>query len=164
MKFFRLAAAAALVASVSTSLWAQTLEVQNAWARATVQGQQASGAFMTLTSKIPGKLVGVRTPVAGVAEVHEMRMEGNVMTMRALANGLDLPAGKPVALTPGGFHIMLMDLKLSLQKDTTIPLTLVFKDAKGVESSTDIKVPVFFTAPQGAANAGAAADHSGHMH
>ena len=164
MTLFRSTIGVVLAMCVSASLWAQTLDVQNAWARATVQGQQASGAFMTLTSKTGGKLVGVRTPVAGVAEVHEMSMEGNVMKMRALPNGLDLPAGKPVELTPGGFHIMLMDLKLRLQKDTTIPLTLVFQDAKGLESTTDVKVPVSFTAPSGAANAGAAADHSGHQH
>jgi copper(I)-binding protein len=134
---------------VSASALAQAVDVQNAWARATVQGQKATGAFMTLTAQSAGRLVGVSSPVAGVVEVHEMKMEGDVMNMRALTEGLDLPAGKPVALKPGGYHVMLMDLKLPLQKDTSIPLTLRFKDAKGVESSLDIKLPVSQVAPAG---------------
>ena len=132
-----------------SSAWAQNVSVQSAWARATVQGQKATGAFMTLTSKTDTRLVGVSTSVAGVAEVHEMKMDNNVMQMRALPDGLALPAGKAVALQPGGYHVMLMDLKLPLQKDTTIPLTLRFKDAKGVESSLDIKLPVSQVAPVG---------------
>ncbi len=91
-----------------TSAWAQSVSVQSAWARATVQGQKATGAFMTLTSKTDTKLVGITTSVAGVAEVHEMKMDNNVMQMRALPDGLPLPAGKAVALQPGGFHVMLM--------------------------------------------------------
>jgi periplasmic copper chaperone A len=132
-----------------SSAWAQNVSVQSAWARATVQGQKATGAFMTLTAKTDTKLVGVSTSVAGVAEVHEMKMDNNVMQMRALPDGLALPAGKAVALQPGGFHVMLMDLKLPLQKDTTIPLTLRFKDAKGMESNLEIKVPVSQVAPGG---------------
>ena len=139
-----------LISSLMVSgAWAQNVSVQSAWARATVQGQKATGAFMTLTAKADTRLVGVSTSVAGVAEVHEMKMDNNVMQMRALPDGLPLPAGKPVALQPGGFHVMLMDLKLPLQKDTTIPLTLRFKDAKGAESSLDIKVPVSQVAPGG---------------
>jgi len=69
------------------------------------------------------------------------------MKMRALAGGLDLPAGKSVELKPGGFHIMLLDLKLPLQKDTTIPVTLVFKDAAGKETRTELKLPVAMAAP-----------------
>lgn len=132
---------------------AQEVDVQGAWARATVQGQKASGAFMQLTAKTPGRLVSVASPVAGVVEVHEMKMEGDVMKMRALSQGLELPAGKTVSLSPGGYHVMLMDLKVALQKDTTIPLTLVFKDAKGVETRKELRVPVSTTAPAGAAPA-----------
>ena len=138
-----------LASLMLTSAWAQNISVHNAWVRATVQGQKATGAFMTLTSKTDTRLVGVSTSVAGVAEVHEMKMDNNVMQMRALPDGLALPAGKAVALQPGGFHVMLMDLKLPLQKDTTSPLTMRFKDAKGVESSVEIKVPVSQVAPGG---------------
>ena len=103
---------------------------------------------MVLTAKEGTRLVGVASPVAGVAEVHEMAMEGDVMKMRAIA-GLDLPAGKAVELKPGGYHVMLMDLKMPLQKDTTIPLTLTFKNAKGAETKSELKVPVSMAAPGG---------------
>lgn len=165
MSVFRSTRAALTLAALSllaAGAHAQAVEVQNAWARATVQGQKASGAFMTLTAPSAAKLVAVSSPVAGVAEVHEMKMEGDVMKMRALTNGLDLPAGKAVELKPGGYHVMLMDLKLPLQKDTTIPLTLVFKDAKGVETKKELKVPVSQVAPAGAAAPAAA--HGEHKH
>lgn len=151
MKTLSIAAAMFLTGALSGTAMAQTVEVSNAWARATVQGQKATGAFMTLTAKADATLVSASSPVAGVAEVHEMKMEGDVMKMRALQGGLVLPAGKAVELKPGGYHVMLMDLKLPVQKDTTIPLTLVFKDAKGVQSKTELKVPVSQTAPSGAA-------------
>ncbi len=137
----------AILALWCGALSAQTVDVQGAWARATVPGQKATGAFMKITAKDGSKLVAVSSPVAGVAEVHEMKMDGDVMKMRAVSGGLDLPAGKAVELKPGGYHVMLMDLKLPLQKDTTIPLTLVFKDAKGVESRTELTVPVSALAP-----------------
>lgn len=128
---------------------AQTVLVQDAWARATVQGQHASGAFMRLTAPTDLRLTAVSTPVAGVAEVHEMRMEGDIMKMQPLAKGLELPAGKTVELKPGGYHIMLMDLKQPLKKDSSIPLTLVFVDAKGLESKTELTLPVATMAPTG---------------
>lgn len=142
MKFTSFVAVAAMTVAVPCVAQAQTLDVKGAWARATVQGQKATGAFMTLTSRDAGKLVSVSSPVAGVVEVHEMKMDGDVMKMRAVDGGLDLPAGQAVELKPGGYHVMLMDLKLPLQKDTTIPMTLVFKDARGKESKLDLKVPV----------------------
>lgn len=135
-------------AVLSAPAWAQNVDVQGAWARATVQGQKATGAYMTLTAKEGTRLVAVATPVAGVAEVHEMAMDNGVMKMRAI-DGLDMPAGKSVELKPGGYHLMLMDLKLPLQKDTTIPLTLTFKNAKGVENKFEIKVPVQAMPSQG---------------
>ena len=129
-----------LAAVGSTSAWAQ-VKIDNAWARATVQGQKATGAFMQLTAPQSAKLVAVSTPVAGVAEIHEMKMEGTVMKMRALP-ALDLPANQAVELKPGSYHLMLMDLKAPLMKDSSVALTLVFKDAKGVESKQQVSVPV----------------------
>lgn len=120
----------------------EAVEVQNAWARATVKGQMATGAFMTLTAKDGAKLVGVASPMAGVAQVHEMKMEAGVMKMAEVKGGLDLPAGKAVELKPGGYHIMLMDLKEPLMKDSTVPVTLIFKDAKGVERKMALTLPV----------------------
>lgn len=137
-----------------------SVEIKDAWVRTSVQGQKATGAFMTITAREGAKLVGASSPVAGVAEVHEMKMEGDIMRMRAVAGGLDLPAGKAVELKPGGYHVMLMDLKAALPKDTTVPLTLVFKDAKGVESKVELKLPVTTAAPAGKT----AMDASQHKH
>ena len=128
---------------------AQTVEVKNAWVRATVQGQKATGAFMQITAQAVSTLVSVSTPVAAVAELHEMKMDGDVMRMRPLTKGLELPAGKAVQLQPGGYHLMLMELKLPLQKDTTIPLTLTLRDSKGVQSTQELRVPVLTAAPNG---------------
>lgn len=150
----RLAAATGAALLLSHAALAQTVQVQGAWARATVQGQQASGAFMRLTAPTDMRLLSVSTPVAGVAEVHEMRMEGDVMKMQAVPGGLALPAGKTVELRPGGYHIMLMDLKLPLKKDSSIPLSLVFVDAKGVQSRTELKVPVSLAPPMSPMHSG----------
>jgi len=133
----------ALVASAwwTPIAWAQPVAVADAWARATVTGQKASGVFMKLTATQATRLVGASSPVAGVVEVHEMKMEKDVMKMAAIS-GLDLPAGKTVELKPGGYHVMLMDLKAPLLKDGTLPLTLMFKDAKGVMTPLEVKVPI----------------------
>ncbi|MDD5325855.1 MAG: copper chaperone PCu(A)C [Polaromonas sp.] len=140
--------ALALVATLACgTVYAQTVEIRDAWVRATVKGQTATGAFMKITAKDDARLIGASSPVAGVTEVHEMKMEGDVMKMRAVPGGLDLPAGKTVELKPGGYHMMMMDLKAPLAKDSAVPLTLVFKDAKGVESRMELKLPVALAAP-----------------
>ena len=130
---------------------AQSVTISNPWARATVQGQKATGAFMTVTSKENAKLVAASTPVAGITEIHEMKMDKDVMKMSALPNGLDLPAGKAVDLKPGGFHIMLMDLKMPLTKDIAVPLTLTFQDATGKKTQQVVQIPVSTQAPAGQA-------------
>lgn len=158
MKLKMLALIAALACGTA---FAQTVEVKDAWVRAAVQGQMATGAFMKITAKEGSKLVAVRSPVAGVAEVHEMKMEGDIMKMRAMP-ALDLPAGKTVELKPGGYHVMLMDLKAALPKDSTVPMTLVFKDAKGAESKVEIKVPVSMVPPNAPTESKAAMDAHKH--
>ena len=137
-----------LLAAVGTApAWAQ-VKVENAWARATVQGQKATGAFMKLTAPQATQLVAVSTPVAGVSEIHEMKMDNGVMKMRAMPV-LQLPANQAVELQPGGYHLMLMDLKAPLAKDGSIALTLTFKDAKGQVSKQQVNVPVTTGMPQG---------------
>lgn len=156
----------AAVTTLSSAAWAQNsaapVTVENAWARASVPGQQATGAFMRLTAQEPLQLVGVETPVAAVAEVHEMKMEGDVMRMRAIAS-LDLPKGVVVELKPGGYHLMLQQLKSPLLKDTQVPITLVFKDAKGALSRLSLQLPVQAMAPKGGAMPAGHAMH-GHQH
>ncbi|MEO7400821.1 MAG: copper chaperone PCu(A)C [Polaromonas sp.] len=128
------------------ALQAQTVDVSGAWARATVPGQKGTGAFMSITARDGASLVGVSSPVAGVAEVHEMKMEGDIMKMRAVPV-LDLPAGQTVQLKAGGYHLMLMELKQPLPKGSKLPLTLHFKDAKGAESQLELTLPVATVAP-----------------
>ena len=147
----------AATVSLGASAWAQ-VKVDNAWARATVQGQKATGAFMRLTAPQSTQLVGVSTPVAGVAEIHEMKMDGGVMKMRAMP-GLDLPANQTVELKPGGYHLMLMDLKAPLAKDASVALTLTFKDARGVQSQQQVTVPVTTGMPQATMH-----EHGTHKH
>ena len=154
-------AAALLSAVLTTPAMAHPeaahVAAEGAWARASVAGQQATGAFVRLTAKEPLRLVGVRTPAAAVGEIHEMKMEGDVMRMRAL-DGLDLPAGQTVELKPGGLHLMFQQLKAPLQEGTQVPVTLVFQDAKGEESRLHLQVPVQRMGPKG----GEAAGHGGH--
>lgn len=146
-----------LAAAWGAHVAAQTpVKVESAWARATVQGQKATGAFMKLTAPQATRLISVSTPVAGVAEIHEMKMDGGVMSMRALPV-LDLPANQAVELKPGSYHVMLMDLKAPLMKGGSVALTLVFKDAKGVESKQQISVPVNTGMPQ-------MPNHADHQH
>lgn len=99
------------------------VEVSGAWVRATVPGQMGTGAFMTLTSRDGARIVGAASPVAGIVEIHEMKMEGGVMRMRAI-DAIELPAGQPVEFKPGGYHVMLLDLKRPLTAGEKVPLSL----------------------------------------
>ena len=138
--------------------------VSNAWVRATVPGQQATGMFGTFTAKQDSTLVSASSPVASTVEVHEMKMEGDVMKMRAIP-ALALPAGQAVALKPGSYHVMLMGLKKPLPDGSSVPLKLVIEDAQKKPSTIDIKVPVRKSAPaQEADAAGHGHDHGDHKH
>jgi len=120
--------------------WSQ-VTVDQPWVRATVAAQKVSGAFMTLTAAKDSRLVGVSTPAAGVVEVHEMKMDSDMMRMRQVT-ALDLPAGKPVALVPGGYHLMLFQLKQQLKDGDKVPLTLEIEDAGKVRSTIKVEAVV----------------------
>ena len=161
---------AAIAITLAVSAVAQTpLEVEGGWVHSTVPGQQGTSAFMKLTSRQPLQLVGVSTPVAGTADLHQMKREGDVMTMRPLSK-LDLPAGRTIELTPSGLHLMLQDLKQPLRPGATVPLTLVLRDAQGGESKLELKLPVATRAPGASATAapmpgmGAMDGMAGHKH
>ena len=130
----------ALLVVAAFGAQAQTT-VKDPWVRGTVAGQKATGMFGQVTSTTGGKLVSASSPVAGVVEIHEMAMEGNVMKMRAVS-GLELPAGKAVDLKPGGYHVMLMDLKQELKPGDAVPVTLVIEGAGGKRESVELKAPV----------------------
>ncbi len=131
---------AALVWAAAGSALAQ-VNVSSAWARSTVPGQGGTGAFMTIVSTDGGKLVGAASAVAGVVELHEMAMENNVMKMRAIP-ALDLPAGREVQLKPGGYHVMLLDLKrpLKVGEKVQIELRLEMRDGKRVTQPVEVEV------------------------
>ncbi|MBS0609317.1 MAG: copper chaperone PCu(A)C [Proteobacteria bacterium] len=153
----RLALATALLLS---GLAHAQVNVQDAWVRATVPQQKATGAFMRLTAAQDMRLVGASSPAAGVTEVHEMKLVDNVMKMRAVPL-LELPAGQAVELKPGGYHIMLLDLKQPVAQGATVPLTLVFEGKDGQRQSQELQVPA---RALGAAAAPAAGHgkHGGH--
>ncbi|WP_426089742.1 copper chaperone PCu(A)C [Janthinobacterium sp. PSPC1-1] len=110
---------------LSFSAVAQTsVQITDPWVRATVPQQKATGAFMQITAPKAMRLLEVRSSVAGVAEIHEMSMTDNMMRMRQIKE-IALPAGKAVELKPGGYHVMLLDLKGQVKAGDKIPLTLV---------------------------------------
>ena len=128
------------LALATQSALAQTT-VKDPWVRGTVAQQKSTGAFMQVTSTQGGKLISAKSPVAGVVEIHEMVMEGDLMKMRAIP-GLELPAGKPVELKPGSYHVMLMELKQQLKEGETVPVTLVVEGKDGKRENIEVKAPV----------------------
>jgi periplasmic copper chaperone A len=139
-----LAVVAALIGIISSggeALAADTASVSNSWVRATVPGQSVAGAYMDITAKASTALVAVESPVAGNAKLHTMTMDGGVMKMRPLEK-LELPANKTVNLKPGGYHVMLIDIKRQLKAGERVPLTLTLQDRKGGKSTLQLDVEV----------------------
>ena len=114
--------------------------IKDPWVRATVPQQMATGAFFQIQSSTDMRVVSVKTSVAEVAEIHEMKMENNLMKMRAVEH-LDLAAGKMLEFKPGGYHLMLMDLKQQIKVGDVIPLILVLegKDRKRESVKINLK-------------------------
>lgn len=133
---------AALIGASLLSLSAVAqVTVKDPWVRGTVAEQKATGAFMALTAAADSKLVGAASPLAGTVEIHEMAMDQNVMKMRPVA-ALALPAGRTVELKPGGYHVMLMDLKQPLKKGDTVPITLKLQGKDGKPQEVEVKAEV----------------------
>jgi len=114
------------------------VKVDDPWVRATVAPQKATGAFMQLTSTKAAKVVAASSPVAEMVEIHEMKMDDGVMKMRAV-DALALPAGQPVALKPGSYHVMLMGLKAPIKAGDTVPLTLTVEGEDKQRTTIEIK-------------------------
>jgi copper(I)-binding protein len=119
------------------------VKVDDAWIRPAVEGQMATGGFMSLTAKRNLTLVGFVSPVARSSELHEMAMDGDVMRMRAVPS-IELPAGKTVSLQtgPGHQHLMLMDLRQPLKVGDEVRLTLKLRTPEGKALTQTVKVPV----------------------
>ena len=110
------------------------------WVRATVPQQKATGLFMHIDAAQDVRLVSGQSPVAGVVEVHEMVMDGDVMKMRHMPAGLDIAKGRTMSLKPGSYHIMLMDLKQQIKGGDTVPVTLTFEEIDSKKRFTqDVK-------------------------
>jgi periplasmic copper chaperone A len=123
------------------AVMAQVVQVRDAWIRGTVPAQQATGAFMQITSKVPARLVAVSSPAARAAEIHNMTMENNVMKMFPV-DGIDIPAGTTVRLASGGYHVMLLNLHQPLNAGDRVPLRLVFELADKKRETVDLQVEV----------------------
>lgn len=132
------------------------LVITGAWSRATPTGAKVAGAYLTVENKggAADRLVAGSADIAGKVEIHEMTMDGGVMKMRPLDKGLAIEPGMTVKLAPGGYHVMLMDLKGQLKQGDKVPVTLQFEKAGKVNLSLDVQ-GVGAQAPGG--------DHSGHM-
>ncbi|ROL63389.1 transporter [Pseudomonas protegens] len=113
-------------------------QVDNAWVRATVPGQHASGAFMDLTASSDSKLVDVQSPVAKNVQIHQSSMHNDVMSMQQV-DAVALPAGQKVSLDTHGYHVMLMELVGQIKAGDKVPLTLTVENAKGEKESIKVE-------------------------
>jgi copper(I)-binding protein len=118
---------------------AQT-SVEDAWVRATVPGQPATGAFMHITSTTDSKLVGVSSPVARNVQIHQSSMKGDVMNMQQV-DSVELPAGKTVVFDSNGYHVMFMGLAAQVKEGDQVPLTLTVENDKGARESIEVQAP-----------------------
>ena len=130
-----LAATAIAVPAVAHDYKVGALEISHPWTRATPPSAKAGGGFLVIENKgtTPDRLVSAQSNAAQKVEIHEMKMDGNVMRMRELAGGLEIPPGGTVTLKPGGLHIMFMELKAPFAKDAKVPVTLVFEKAGKID-------------------------------
>jgi periplasmic copper chaperone A len=130
-----------LVASAAAQeIKAGDLVITQPWSRATPGGAKIGGGYLTIENKgsAPDRLIGAAGDVAGKIEVHEMAMNDGVMTMRPLDNGLTIESRKTVKLAPGGYHLMMFDLKSPLKQGDKLPITLEFEKAGKVTVSLDV--------------------------
>ena len=137
-----LALAAVCAGSASAQeIKAGDLVLGHAWARATPGGAQIGGGYLIIENKgtAPDKLLGGSSPAAAEVEVHEMAMRKDVMTMRPVIGGLSILPGQTVTFAPGGYHLMLMELKAPLKKGDKIPVTLIFEKAGKVDITLDVQ-------------------------
>ena len=146
LTFAAIACAAALAFFLATPVRAEEVKagdlvITQAWARATPKGAKIGGGYLTIENMgtAPDRLIGGSADIAGSVQVHEMSMDGGVMKMHPLDKGLAIEPGKTVKLAPGGYHLMMMDLKSPLKKGDKLPITLEFEKAGKVQVSLDVE-------------------------
>lgn len=127
--------------ALADEIKAGDLVITQAWSRATPKGAKIGGAYLTIENKgsTADRLVGGSADAAGKVEIHEMTMTNGVMKMRPVEKGLEIDPGKTVKLSPGGYHMMLMDLKTPLKQGDKLPITLEFEKAGKVTVSFDVE-------------------------
>ena len=135
-----LAALLALAPVRADEVKAGDLVISQAWTRATPKGAKIGGGYLTIENRgsAADRLIGGSADVAGNIQVHEMSMDGGVMKMRPMEKGLTIDPGKTVKLAPGGYHLMMMDLKSQLKQGDKVPVTLEFEKAGKVAVSFDV--------------------------
>jgi copper(I)-binding protein len=151
-------AAWAVMPAQAADVTAGSLKISAPWARATPKGASVGGGYITITNNgtAPDRLIGGSADVAKTFEVHEMKMDGGVMKMRPVANGIEIKPGQTVTLEPSGYHVMLVGLKQQLKQGEHFKATLEFATAG--------KVDVDFTVEGiGAKSGGSAAPNMGGM-
>ena len=128
-------------AAYATDYELGTIAIDHPWARPTAEGTQTGAAYLLLTNKgnAPDTLVSASSPVAGKTQIHQTTDEGGVMKMHEVAGGIELAPGATVALKPGGYHVMLIDLKQKLDEGRHIPLTLTFAKAGSIDVEVDVE-------------------------
>jgi periplasmic copper chaperone A len=131
------------------------LVITQAWSRATPGGAKIGGGYLTIDNKgsTPDRLLGASADIADRVQIHEMSVNNGVMTMRPLDKGLAIEPGKTVKLAPGGYHLMLLDLKSPLKQGDRLPVTLEFEKAGKVKLSLDV-LGVGAQRPAGEGNSG----------
>ena len=140
-KVVALTAAAKVLEPTSSPEKQDSVKISDNWIRATAPGQTVGAAYMTLTSPQDSKLVYIETAVAGSVEIHNMTMENGVMKMRML-DELTLKANQAEKLAPGGFHLMLFDLKQPLKAGDSATIKLCFKDGDGNITHQTVILPI----------------------
>lgn len=130
------------------------IAVTGAFTRATLPGAKAAGGFMTIVNAgaEADRLVGAGTKTAKTTEIHEMKMEGDMMKMRALPEGVEIPAGGTVELAPGGFHVMMMGLVQPLVESACVEVILKFEKAGELPVMLNVAAPDAKAAPEGHAH------------
>ena len=138
------------------------LVISQAWSRATPNGAKIAGGYLTIENKgsMPDRLIGGSGDVAAKIEVHEMTVKDGVMTMRPLDKGLTIEPGKSIKLAPGGYHLMMFDLKGQLKQGDKVPVTLEFEKAGKVQVTLDVQA-VGAPGPAAGNMGGKMPDHSG---
>lgn len=143
LQFFALAALFVVLNAPARAqeVKAGDLVITQAWSRATPGGAKIAGGFLTIENKgaAPDRLIGGSSDIVGKVEIHEMAMNNGVMTMRPLDKGLVIEPGKTVKLAPGGYHLMLMDLKQPFKQGDKVPVTLEFEKAGKVALSLEVQ-------------------------